>query len=68
MPIQVNLNEAIDNCLAVIGTLTYLNYCHNRRISPDITPEKWKLVYGDKVEEMETLYKLENKKEEITNV
>jgi hypothetical protein len=55
---QIELNDAVDNCLAVIGTLTYLNYCHNRRLSPDITPEQFKLVY-ENVEEMEILYQKE---------
>ena len=42
---------------AIIDSLTYINYKHNRELSPDITPDRWALVYGEaEVKEMEKAY------------
>ena len=40
------------SALDVIDYLTYANYAHNRRISPDISPERWARIYpnADKLE------------------
>lgn len=57
--VKINLDDAVDNILDLVGSLTYLNYCHNRRQSPDITPEQWLQVYGDDTYKFETLYQLE---------
>ena len=38
----------------LIGELTYINYKYNRLRSPDISPERWKVVFGNAVDEIET--------------
>ena len=41
----------------IIDTLIYINYKHNRELSPHITPDRWALVYGEaEVKEMERAY------------
>jgi len=42
----------------VIDELTYRSYRFNRDSSPDVTPEKWGLVFGN-VPEMEARYQRE---------
>jgi hypothetical protein len=32
---------------ALIDTLTYISYAHNRTISPDISPERWAKIFPD---------------------
>lgn len=45
------------NAEDLILNLTYINYAHNRTISPDVTPERWGRIYGvQAVEEMEERY------------
>ena len=29
----------------IADELTYINYAHNRRLSPHISPERWEKVY-----------------------
>lgn len=42
---------------AIIDNLIYINYKHNRELSPHITPSRWALVYGEaEVKEMEKAY------------
>jgi len=41
--------------------LTYQNYCLSRRFSPDITPDQWRKVYGDKVEQLEKRFQQEER-------
>lgn len=43
----------------IINDLVYLNYAHNRRLSPGISPERWRKVYGPPVEEMEARFQAE---------
>lgn len=43
----------------LVDQLTYLNYAHNRTISPNVTPERWEKVYGPGVWEMEEQYQRE---------
>lgn len=43
----------------LIAQLTYSSYRANRRMAPDITPERWKKVYGDSVDVMEQQYQAE---------
>ena len=31
----------------VVDYLTYANYAHNRRLSPEISPERWAKIYPD---------------------
>lgn len=41
-------------------TLTYINYAANRDMAPEVTPDKWKRIYGnDRVEQMEAWYQAE---------
>ena len=62
MAVKITLAEAIDNYADLVASMTYLNYKHNRNISPHITPEQWKLVYEEKVQEMEILYQYEKER------
>jgi hypothetical protein len=43
----------------MVSELTYMNYAHNRNISPEITPERWEKVYGPRTPEMELRYQNE---------
>ena len=40
----------------LVQDLIFLNYCHNRRLSPGISPQRWEKVYGPSVWEMEEQY------------
>jgi|GEM_PF-4377488 hypothetical protein len=41
---------------AVIDELVFRSYVHNRMMSPDISPERWALIYGPSVADMEERY------------
>ncbi len=58
-----DVKKVMENFEQLIERLQYVNYCHNRHNAPEITPEQWQKVYGDKVEEFETLMKLEKEME-----
>ena len=47
----------------VIDSLTYVNYRHNRRISPDISPERWAKIFGPGASAMEARYQQENQEQ-----
>ena len=40
----------------IICELTYINYKHNRELSPEISPERWEKVYGESTPSMERRY------------
>ena len=40
----------------LMDELIYANYAHNRQHSPDITPTRWKKVFGEAVDRMENRY------------
>lgn len=42
----------------IISDLVYINYAHNRDISPEISPERWSQIYGDTTN-MEARYRKE---------
>ncbi len=42
----------------IVDYLTYASYAHNRRISPEVTPERWARIFGkEAVERMEPIYR-----------
>ncbi len=43
----------------IVDYLTYQNYAHNRRISPNVTPAQWEKVYGPSVWDLEEQYQAE---------
>lgn len=43
----------------VVDELIFINYAANRDCSPEVTPERWKKVYGPSVDEMEARYQAE---------
>lgn len=43
----------------IVSDLTYINYRHNRQISPHVTPERWEKVYGPSTKMMEFQYQRE---------
>lgn len=45
--------------LEFIDELTYRNYAHNRRISPQVTPERWEKAYGPNAVAMEERFQRE---------
>lgn len=47
------------NLQPLVDELVYVNYAANRDCSPDVTPERWKKVYGPSVDEMEARYQAE---------
>ena len=59
-PIVIDLRQGMDP-MAIVNELTYQNYAHNRKISPDITPEQWEKVYGDESPQMEERFQNETK-------
>lgn len=44
----------------MVDELTYMNYAYNRRRTPGIAPERWKLVYGERVDGMEQRFLAES--------
>lgn len=60
---QVNLDDAVNKGLELVGSLTYLSYCNQRKLSPHIPYKQWGLIpeFGDNVEQFETLYQKEEK-------
>lgn len=45
----------------IVSELTYINYAHNRSISPEVSPERWTKVYGARAQAMEERYQRERK-------
>jgi len=43
----------------LISDLTYFNYRHNRRLTPETMPEQWALLYGPQTEAMEARFQKE---------
>lgn len=43
----------------LVSDLTYINYAHNRQISPHISVERWEKVYGPTAPAMEARYQAE---------
>ena len=37
----------------IVDELTYRSYAHNRRLSPDVSPERWMAVFGEDAAQME---------------
>jgi hypothetical protein len=46
----------MDDIQKIADDIIYLNYRFNRDRSPDISPERWKAIYGDKVNKFEVWY------------
>ncbi len=44
------------NYKPVIDELTFRSYAHQRIMFPEVEPEKWALIYGPAVVEMEERY------------
>ena len=45
----------------LIDSLTYSSYRHNREISPEVTPERWRKVFGPSTDAMEQKYQGEKR-------
>ena len=45
----------------IVDELAYINYAHNRRLQPAVTPEQWAKVYGD-TPEMEARFQREQER------
>lgn len=43
----------------IVDYLTYVNYRHNRQISPAVTVEQWEKIYGPNVHKMEAKFQEE---------
>jgi hypothetical protein len=48
--------------------LTYMNYAHNRRISPHVSAERWAKVYGPSSSDMEARYQVERVVDDLTRM
>ena len=46
----------------LVCELTYINYAHNRRLSPHIAPDRWARIYPN-AEAMEKRFQAESMKE-----
>lgn len=44
---------------ALMGDLVYKSYAFNRDQAPDITPQSWKKIFGEEVDEFEAKYQAE---------
>lgn len=51
--------DTIDGLIDLVDELTYINYRHNRNLSPHISVERWELVYGAPAPAMEARYQAE---------
>ena len=50
-----------ENVAGLIDALTYSSYRHNREISPEVTPERWRKVFGPSTDAMEQKYQGEKR-------
>lgn len=44
----------------LVNALTYFSYRANRDRSPEISPEAWKTIFGEEVEQLEAEYQREH--------
>ena len=58
------VKSMLEHALGIVDDLTYGNYAHNRRRSPEVTPERWIKVYGEPAVQMEERFKREKEEEE----
>jgi len=58
-PLGVLVMEEMVNPTQFISELDYINYRHNRNISPEVSVERWRRVYGPTADEMEARYQRE---------
>lgn len=56
----IALDEAINNYPKLVSEATYICYKYNRERSPSVTPEEWKVVFGN-TDAMEKRYQEESK-------
>jgi hypothetical protein len=40
----------------LVDTLTYSSYAHNRQLTPYVTPEQWRVVFGERTAALEARY------------
>ena len=52
-------NVRVECCDPYESELTYLNYAHNRKLSPHISAEQWEPIYGPTTMTMEARYQRE---------
>ena len=50
------LAELVNNPKEAIGLFTFASYVHNRKISPEVSPEQWEKIYGPTTLAMEAKY------------
>lgn len=55
----VPTNQGPKTPTQIVSDLTYINYAHNRRMSPHITPEQWAQIYGPSTPAMEERFQKE---------
>ncbi len=67
MTIEMSLNEAINNYPKLVGELDYICYKYNRERTPEVTPDRWKLIFGNRVDILEPRYQAEYSKQEAIN-
>jgi len=58
---SLETNQGPKTAQELVGDLTFINYAVNRDLSPDISVERWKAVYGPSVYRMESRYQEEKK-------
>ncbi len=51
----------------ILDELTYIDYAHNRRVAPDVPPDRWQRIYGPTVKHMEARFQAENMAREQMN-
>jgi hypothetical protein len=45
--------------MEIVQDLIYLSYFHNRKLSPDVTPEQWAGIFGPRVKDLENRFQAE---------
>jgi hypothetical protein len=43
----------------LVVDLIYLSYFHNRKLTPDVTPEQWASIFGPRVKDLEDRFQAE---------
>ena len=54
----------VNDTARIIEDLTYDSYCHQRRLAPQIAPERWRAVFVD-ADKLEQRYQAERKGESV---
>lgn len=55
----MHAGTTISDLTSTVDRLTFASYAHNRRVFPQVSPERWEKVFGPQVKEMEIQFQAE---------